>query len=50
VLVGVGAIVDRSGGKAAFGVPFRALLKLEVPQYLPEACPLCRDGVPLEEV
>ncbi|RTH40495.1 orotate phosphoribosyltransferase, partial [Thermus scotoductus] len=49
-LVGVGAIVDRSGGKAAFGVPFRALLKLEVPQYSPGACPLCRDGVPLEEV
>ena len=50
VLVGVGAIVDRSRGEADFGVPFRALLKLEVPQYLPEACPLCRDGVPLEEV
>ncbi|TFU15580.1 orotate phosphoribosyltransferase [Thermus tengchongensis] len=50
VLVGVGAIVDRSGGEAAFGVPFRALVRLGVPQYLPEACPLCRDGVPLEEV
>ncbi|MFN3368294.1 MAG: orotate phosphoribosyltransferase [Thermus sp.] len=50
VLVGVGAIVDRSGRMADFGVPFRALLRLEVPQYLPEACPLCRDGVPLEEV
>ena len=50
VLVGVGAIVDRSGGRAAFGVPFRALLALEVPQYPEEACPLCREGVPLEEV
>ncbi|MEN2981663.1 MAG: orotate phosphoribosyltransferase [Thermus sp.] len=50
VLVGVGAIVDRSGGGAAFGVPFQALLRLEVPQYAPEACPLCRAGVPLEEV
>jgi len=50
VLVGVGAIVDRSGGRAAFGVPFRALLALEVPHYPEEACPLCREGVPLEEV
>ncbi|TBH20492.1 orotate phosphoribosyltransferase [Thermus thermamylovorans] len=50
VLVGVGAIVDRSGGKAAFGVPFRVLLELEVPQYPEEACPLCREELPLEEV
>ncbi|GAA6733485.1 orotate phosphoribosyltransferase [Thermus oshimai] len=50
VLVGVGAIVDRSGGKVAFGVPFKALARLEVPQYPPEACPLCRAGLPLEEV
>jgi len=46
----VGAIVDRSGGEAAFGVPFRALVRLEVPQYPQEACPLCREGLPLEEV
>jgi orotate phosphoribosyltransferase len=50
VLVGVGALVDRSGGQAEFGVPFRALARLEVPQYAPEACPLCRAGLPLEEV
>jgi len=48
--VGVGALVDRSGGQAEFGVPFRALARLEVPQYAPEACPLCRAGLPLEEV
>ncbi|MDM7324455.1 MAG: orotate phosphoribosyltransferase, partial [Thermus sp.] len=43
-------IVDRSGGRAEFGVPFRALLQLEFPQYPPDACPLCQGGVPLEEV
>ncbi|RTH39546.1 orotate phosphoribosyltransferase [Thermus scotoductus] len=32
VLVGVGASVDGSGGKAPYGVQFRAHLKLEVPQ------------------
>ncbi|MGQ9736249.1 MAG: orotate phosphoribosyltransferase [Thermaceae bacterium] len=49
VLVGVGAIVNRGKG-VEFGVPFRALVDLEVPTYPPEACPLCQKGVPLEEV
>ncbi|RIH89245.1 orotate phosphoribosyltransferase [Calidithermus roseus] len=50
VCVGVGAIVDRSGGKADFGVPFRALTALEFPTYDPSDCPLCRQGVPLREI
>ncbi|GAB1858879.1 hypothetical protein MHTCC0001_37230 [Flavobacteriaceae bacterium MHTCC 0001] len=49
-MVGVGATGDRRGGRAAFGVPFRTHLAMEVPQYPEEACPLCREGVPLEEV
>ena len=28
----------------------RSLLRLELPSYPPEACPLCADGLPLEEV
>lgn len=48
--VGVGAIVDRSAGRAEFGVPFRALLQLDFPTYTPESCPLCQRGVPLREV
>lgn len=46
--VGVGAVVDRSGGRAAFGVPFRALVSVDVPSYEPDACPLCGAGIPLE--
>lgn len=42
--VGVGAVVDRSDGTAAFGVPFRSLLRLEIPSYEPDNCPLCREG------
>ena len=45
----VAAIVDRSGGTAPFGVPFVALLSLEVPSFPPEQCELCRRGVPLEK-
>lgn len=48
VPVGVGAVVDRSGGKADFGgVPFRALVQLDIPSYDPAGCPLCREGIAL---
>jgi len=46
-IVGVTCIADRSGGAVDFGAPLRALLTLQVESWLPEECPLCRDGVPL---
>lgn len=46
--VGVGALIDRSSGRVQFdGMPFRAVLTLDVPSYEPADCPLCRDGVAL---
>ena len=46
--VGVGLLVDRSGGKATFeDVPAHALLHLDVTTYKPEECPLCHDNVPM---
>ncbi|MCA1584018.1 MAG: orotate phosphoribosyltransferase [Acidobacteria bacterium] len=48
-VVGACAIVDRSGGAHGLDVPFRALLSIELPTYLPEACPLCAQGRPLEK-
>jgi orotate phosphoribosyltransferase len=46
--VGVGAVVDRSGGRAGFGsLPLRSALQLDLPQYEPDECPQCRAGVPL---
>lgn len=48
VPVGIGLLVDRSGGKASFGdVPHEALLHLSVTTYKPENCPLCRDNIPM---
>ncbi|MGE5485367.1 MAG: orotate phosphoribosyltransferase [Ignavibacteriales bacterium] len=47
-VVGVAALVDRSGGRVVFGVPFASLLKLDVPSFEPGDCPLCRAGVPVE--
>jgi orotate phosphoribosyltransferase len=46
-VAGVGAIVDRSGGKADFGVPFRSLVSLPVESWDAAECPLCRAGTPL---
>ena len=46
-VIGAGTIIDRSGGAAALGVPFHALVTLSVPTYNPEGCPLCAAGTPL---
>jgi orotate phosphoribosyltransferase len=45
--LGVGAVVDRSGGNVDFGLPFFALMTLDAVTYTPEECPLCRQGVPV---
>ncbi len=46
-IVGAASIVDRSGGTASFDVPFHALLRIDVPTYEPDVCPLCAKGVPV---
>ena len=50
--IGVGVLVDRSGGRTGFpdgrgGLPFFACLELDLPTYEETACPLCNEGVPL---
>lgn len=47
--VGVGVLVDRTGGRAHFDLPFFACLTLDLPTYDPADCPLCRQGLPLKE-
>ena len=47
VPMGVGILVDRSGGKTDFGLPFYACLTLEIASYDATSCPLCTQGVPL---
>ena len=44
VVAGVGALIDRSGGAAAFGVPRAALATVTATTLTPEDCPLCRGG------
>ena len=45
-VVGVGALIDRSGGAVDLGMPKAALLTLAIQNYNPADCPLCRSGIP----
>jgi len=51
VAVACGSIIDRRAPSekddAVDGIPYRALLALDVPAWDPAACPLCAKGVPL---
>jgi len=46
-VAGVASVVDRSNGKVDFGVPYRALLSMEVVSYEAAECPICKKGIPL---
>jgi orotate phosphoribosyltransferase len=46
-VLGAGAIVDRGAEAARLNVPLQALVRMQVPAYQPEACPLCAAGVPV---
>jgi orotate phosphoribosyltransferase len=43
-VVAVGAVVDRSGGIVNFGIPYQALLQMQVVTFDPAVCPLCASG------
>jgi orotate phosphoribosyltransferase len=51
LVVGAASIVDRSslattsGRGSDLGVPFAALLQIDLPSYEPAACPLCAQGL-----
>ncbi|MTI60758.1 MAG: orotate phosphoribosyltransferase [Firmicutes bacterium] len=43
-LLAVASLIDRSGGKVDFGVPFESLISLNLAVYQPDECPLCKKG------
>jgi orotate phosphoribosyltransferase len=45
-VVGTGALIDRSGGAADLGLPKAALVTLQIQNYNPADCPLCKAGIP----
>ncbi|MBI4560229.1 MAG: orotate phosphoribosyltransferase [Candidatus Hydrogenedentes bacterium] len=46
-ILGVGVLIDRSGGEAQFDCRFEALATLRMESWPPQDCALCRAGVPL---
>jgi len=46
-VVGVGVLIDRSGGKVDFGVPLFACMTLDIASYAAAECPICPTGAPL---
>ncbi|MGE0639205.1 MAG: orotate phosphoribosyltransferase [Thermoanaerobaculia bacterium] len=43
-VVAIASIIDRSGGRHGFEVPYVSLLRLDLPAYEAGDCPLCREG------
>ncbi len=46
-IIGIGTLVDRSGGWASFDVKYHALISLNLKTFSPQECPLCKEGIPL---
>ena len=46
-VVGAAGLVDRGGDPSRVGVEMHTLVKLEVPAYPPDACPMCAAGQPV---
>ncbi len=48
-IVGVGALVDRGGNFDPEGLDYFPLIKLNIVNYEPEHCPMCKKGIPVEK-
>jgi orotate phosphoribosyltransferase len=46
-IVGVGVLLDRSGGKIPFNYRFEALATVTAESFDPSDCPLCKENIPL---
>lgn len=44
-ILAVGSIIDRSSEPVNLGIPRESLIRLQIPSYKPEACPLCQAGM-----
>ena len=47
-LIGVAALIDRSGQESPFGkIRLVSLAKINISTYPPQDCPLCKEGLAL---
>ena len=45
----IGSILDRTGEESPFRAPFESLLRLDLPVFDPDSCPLCAAGTPIDK-
>ena len=45
--VGIGILVDRTVSPVTFDIPFFSCYQMTIPSYQPDACPQCKQGLPL---
>ncbi len=48
-IAGIGALVDRGGNFNPKNLDYFPLIKLNIINYEPDDCPLCKKGIPLEK-
>jgi orotate phosphoribosyltransferase len=46
-VLGAAAIIDRGSDPGRLDLPLQALVRMDVPAYPPDSCPLCARGVPV---
>ena len=46
-IIGIGVMVDRTKETMDLDIPFFSCLKVSVPSFKPDECPLCTQGIPL---
>jgi orotate phosphoribosyltransferase len=46
-VLGAAALIDRGGDPARLGLPLQTLVRLEVPAFPADACPMCAKGEPV---
>lgn len=46
-VLGAAAIIDRGTDPARLDLPLQTLVKLDVPAYSPDSCPMCAEGKPV---
>ena len=49
-VVGIACLVDKSGGDIPSHVPLCALVTLKAEHYQADACPMCQQGLPLQNL
>lgn len=49
VIAGAAAFVNRNPRRVKFDFPLETLLSLTINDYLPEECPLCKQGIPFDK-